>query len=63
MPRPAATIAAVLSDPPRTIDVHAHPFDMGEEQPVAVLDRVNDLSAVDRQRIACGNALSLLGMA
>ena len=40
-----------------------YPFDMGEEQPVAVLDNVKDLSAADRQRVACGNALGLLGMA
>ncbi len=40
-----------------------YPFDMGEERPLEVLDGVSDLSAADRQRIACGNALGLLGMA
>ena len=36
---------------------------MGEERPLDVLDGVSDLSAADRQRIACGNALGLLGLA
>ena len=40
-----------------------YPFDMGEERPIEVLDKVADLSAEDRQRIARGNALGLLGMA
>jgi aminocarboxymuconate-semialdehyde decarboxylase len=40
-----------------------YPFDMGEERPIEVLDRVADLSAEDRQRIARGNALGLLAMA
>jgi aminocarboxymuconate-semialdehyde decarboxylase len=40
-----------------------YPFDMGEERPLDVLDGVTDLSAADRQRIASGNALGLLGMA
>ena len=40
-----------------------YPFDMGEERPIEVLDKVVDLSAEDRQRIARGNALGLLGMA
>jgi aminocarboxymuconate-semialdehyde decarboxylase len=40
-----------------------YPFDMGEEQPVEVLDAVEGLSDEDRQRIKSGNALRLLGMA
>lgn len=40
-----------------------YPFDMGEERPLDVLDGVSELYAADRQRIACGNALGLLGMA
>ena len=39
-----------------------YPFDMGEERPLEVLDAVAELSAEDRQRIKCGNALGLLGM-
>jgi aminocarboxymuconate-semialdehyde decarboxylase len=39
-----------------------YPFDMGEEQPLSVLDGVSDLSSADRERIICGNALQLLGL-
>lgn len=39
-----------------------YPFDMGEEQPLSVLDGVSDLSSADRERITCGNALQLLGL-
>ncbi|MCA1646454.1 MAG: amidohydrolase [Chloroflexi bacterium] len=40
-----------------------YPFDMGEERPLDVLSGVADLSGGDRERIKCGNALRLLGMA
>jgi aminocarboxymuconate-semialdehyde decarboxylase len=39
-----------------------YPFDMGEEQPVEVLDKVDGLSAADRLRIMRDNALALLGL-
>src|SRR5215471_2781641 len=39
-----------------------YPFDMGEEQPLAVLDGVPGLSPDDRDLICGGNALQLLGL-
>jgi aminocarboxymuconate-semialdehyde decarboxylase len=39
-----------------------YPFDMGEEQPLEVLQAVEGLSESDREQIQGGNALQLLGL-
>lgn len=39
-----------------------YPFDMGEEDPVGLLERTPELSETDRQLIAGGNAARLLGL-
>lgn len=40
-----------------------YPFDMGQENPVEIVDQVEGLSDEDRQRIKRDNALGLLGLA
>lgn len=37
------------------------PFDMGEENPLPMLDRVPNLTKHERHQVCCGTALSLLG--
>jgi aminocarboxymuconate-semialdehyde decarboxylase len=39
-----------------------YPFDMGQEQPLSVVDAVSELSDADRIAIKSGNAASLLGL-
>ena len=38
-----------------------YPFDMGQENPVGIVDAVQGLSDADRHRIKAGNALELIG--
>jgi aminocarboxymuconate-semialdehyde decarboxylase len=40
-----------------------YPFDMGQENPVEIVDAVSGLSDEDRNRIKAGNALNLIGLA
>jgi aminocarboxymuconate-semialdehyde decarboxylase len=39
-----------------------YPFDMGEDDPLGLLDRVEGLAEGDRAMIAGGNAARLLGL-
>ena len=39
-----------------------YPFDMGQDNPVDLLEAVSGLSAADVQRIKSENALRLIGM-
>lgn len=39
-----------------------YPYDMGESDPVGLIDRVSSISATEREKIVGGNALRLLGL-
>ena len=39
-----------------------YPYDMGESDPVGLIDRVRSLSETEREKIIGGNALRLLGL-